>query len=338
MKSFRIPLIVHGIALVAAYMLWGTTGLLTVLLLSVLEITFSFDNAVVNSKILGRMNEKWQRIFLSVGIIIAVFGMRLLFPLLIVAITAHISPISALKLAVQNSHIYAEHLLNAHTAIAAFGGTFLVMLFLDWLFEERDIQWLKPLERALYKLGKIDNMSIVLTLILLTVLGITLTQTLLMPGFIGLIAYLIVNSLDTFFNVDTVTEVAKAGIAAFLYLEVLDASFSFDGVIGAFAITSNIFMIALGLGIGAMYIRNLTVQLVRKKTLSEYIYLEHGAHWAIGVLAVLLLASIKFNISDTITGLIGVAFIGVAFIHSLIERKKDVRISQATESVAEPTK
>ena len=85
----------------------------------------------------------------------------------------------------------------------------------------------------------------------------------------------------------------KAGFFLFLYLEVLDASFSFDGVIGAFAITTDPILIALGLGlIGAMFVRSLTVFLVRKGTLADYVYLEHGAHWAIGALAVILLVGI----------------------------------------------
>ena len=98
----------------------------------------------------------------------------------------------------------------------------------------------------------------------------------------------------------------------FLYLEVLDASFSFDGVIGAFAITNDIFMMALGLGIGAMYIRSLTVYLVRKGTLDDYVYLEHGAHYAIGALAVILLVTIKYEINEVITGLVGVVLIAAS--------------------------
>ncbi len=110
----------------------------------------------------------------------------------------------------------------------------------------------------------------------------------------------------------------KAGFFLFLYLEVLDASFSFDGVIGAFAITSDPIIIALGLGlIGAMFVRSLTVYLVRQGTLSEYVYLEHGAHWAIGALAVILMVSIGVHISEFITGLLGVAFIGAAFLTSI---------------------
>ena len=89
----------------------------------------------------------------------------------------------------------------------------------------------------------------------------------------------------------------------FLYLEVLDASFSFDGVIGAFAITNDIVLMALGLGIGAMYVRSLTVYLVRQGTLDDYVYLEHGAHYAIGALAVILLVTIQYEINEIITGL-----------------------------------
>src|SRR5262249_23717551 len=145
----------------------------------------------------------------------------------------------------------------------------------------------------------------------------------LLAGTAGLATYLAVSSLSTLFESDA-EEVAEAeeeaekaaadsgasgpvkvpanlarlGLFTFLYLEVLDASFSFDGVVGAFAVTDMIFVIALGLGIGACYIRALTVYLVRKGTLAEYIYLEHGAHWAIGSLAILLFVTIRANIPD----------------------------------------
>jgi len=115
----------------------------------------------------------------------------------------------------------------------------------------------------------------------------------------------------------------KAGLFLFLYLQVLDASFSFDGVIGAFALSNNVFIIAAGLGIGAVFIRSLTVFLVRKGTLSEFRFLEHGAHWAIGALAVIMFLSIGFDVPGIITGLIGVIFIGAAFIHSLILNKRE---------------
>lgn len=343
MKAFRLPLIINAIALLGTLILGDLNAAITVAILTVLEVSFSFDNAVVNAKILGKMNEKWQRLFLTVGILIAVFGMRLVFPLVIVGLATHQSPFGALAMAIHHPAIYAHHLSLAHPAIAAFGGVFLGMLFLDWLVEEREIRWLKPIENTLARLGKLSNASSVIMLIVIMIAANTLGHagTVMTAGIAGLIAYLLVNSLDAVVDEDTAVAM-KAGLGTFLYLEVLDASFSFDGVIGAFAISSNIFLIALGLGIGAMYVRSLTVQLVRRKTLSEYRYLEHGAHWAIGILAGFMLASIKYEIPDVVTGLIGVILIGLALTHSIITNRREnngvirSRKSYARQLVGEP--
>lgn len=323
MKPFRLPLLINLIALLGTFVFGHLQAAITVLILTVLEVSFSFDNAVVNAKILGKMSEKWQRLFLTVGILIAVFGMRLVFPLLVVSLATHIGPLGALSMAIHHPQEYAHHLKLSHPAIAAFGGVFLGMLFLDWLVEDREIRWL-PFEGLLAKLGKLENASSVIMLIVILVAANALghTGTVMVAGISGLIAYLIVNSLDAVVDEDTAVAI-KAGLGTLLYLEVLDASFSFDGVIGAFAITSNIFLIAIGLGIGAMYVRTLTVQLVRRKTLSEYRYLEHGAHWAIGILAIFMLMSIRYDIPDTITGFIGVILIGLAFTHSIVQNKRE---------------
>jgi uncharacterized protein len=128
----------------------------------------------------------------------------------------------------------------------------------------------------------------------------------------------------------------KAAFFLFLYLEVIDASFSFDGVIGAFAITNDIFEMALGLGIGAMYIRSLTVFLVRKGTLDDYVYLEHGAHYAIGALAVILLVTIKYEINEVITGLVGVVLIGASYWSSVVRNRREAQSGDAeSDSKAE---
>lgn len=334
MKAFRLPLIITGLALIGSFFIGGISAVITVAILTVLEVSFSFDNAVVNAKILTRMNEKWQRLFLTVGILIAVFGMRLVFPLIVVSLATHIGPLGALSMAIYNPTEYAHHLHLAHPAIAAFGGVFLGMLFLDWIVEDRKIRWLKPIENLFAKLGKLENISVIIMLFILMVVASTLghAATTLIAGIAGLAAYLLVNSLDSVVDEDTAVAM-KAGLGTFLYLEVLDASFSFDGVIGAFAVTSNIFLIAIGLGIGAMYIRSLTVQLVRRKTLDEFRYLEHGAHWAIGVLAACMLLSIGHDIPDVVTGLIGVILIGLAFAHSVFSNKKEKII--VTKQVAD---
>ncbi len=350
LKTFGWSFAITAVGLAVAVLYGGWTALGIVAILSVLEISLSFDNAVVNAGILKKMNAFWQKIFLTVGVLIAVFGMRLIFPVVIVAVTAKLNPVDAVNLALTDKDRYQHLVTDAHPAIAAFGGMFLLMIFLDFIFEDRDIQWLRWIERPLAKLGKVDMLSVCLSLVVLLISSMTFAahahqhggmhadkaETVLVSGIAGLITYMIVGGLSGFFE-DRLEEeeereheaeeeakrsgkkmgaVALAGKAAFfmfLYLEVLDASFSFDGVIGAFAITNDIVLMALGLGIGAMYVRSLTVYLVRQGTLDDYVYLEHGAHYAIGALAVLLLVTIQYQINEVITGLVGVILIGWSF-------------------------
>jgi hypothetical protein len=111
----------------------------------------------------------------------------------------------------------------------------------------------------------------------------------------------------------SVQNVAASGLAGFLYLNVLDSAFSLDGVIGAFAITSDILVIAVGLGIGAYFVRSMTVYLVRQGSLNKIKYLEHGAHWAVLGLAVSMGVSLMTNVPEVITAGIGLAFILAAW-------------------------
>ncbi|MFI6942967.1 DUF475 domain-containing protein [Streptomyces sp. NPDC050418] len=360
LKTFGWSFAVTAVGLAFAAWQWGWEAFGLVLILSIMEISLSFDNAVVNAGILKKMNAFWQKIFLTIGILIAVFGMRLVFPVVIVAISAKVGPIEAVQLAMDNPEQYESLVTDAHPAIAAFGGMFLLMIFLDFIFEERDIKWLAWLERPLAKLGKVDMLSVCIALIAL--LGTTMafathahtstgyadkSATVLLSGVAGLITYLVVGGLSGYFEdkleeeeereheeeekakaegkeISAVGLAGKAAFFLFLYLEVLDASFSFDGVIGAFAITNHIFWMALGLGIGAMYVRSLTVYLVRQGTLDDYVYLEHGAHYAIGALAVILLITIEHEISEIITGLIGVFLIAASFWSSVMRNRREL--------------
>lgn len=364
LKTFGWSFAVTAAGLAFAAWQWGWEAFGIVLILSILEISLSFDNAVVNAGILKKMNAFWQKIFLTIGILIAVFGMRLVFPVVIVAISAQVGPIEAVQLALDDPDRYEALVTDAHPAIAAFGGMFLLMIFLDFLFEEREHRWLAWIERPAARLGKVDMLSVCVALIILLVTAMTFathahtstgvadkSATVLLSGVAGLITYLVVGGLSGYFEdkleedeereheleekakaegkpVSAVGLAGKAAFFLFLYLEVLDASFSFDGVIGAFAITNHIFWMALGLGIGAMYVRSLTVYLVREGTLDDYVFLEHGAHYAIGALAVILLITIQHEISEIITGLLGVVLIGASFLSS-IRRNKRVEREEA---------
>jgi uncharacterized protein len=349
LKTFGWSFAVTAAGLVAAIFYGGWKAFWIVAILSILEISLSFDNAVVNAGILKKMNAFWQRIFLTIGILIAVFGMRLVFPVVIVAVSANLGPIEAVQLAFDDKEKYEQLVTDAHASIAAFGGMFLLMIFLDFIFEDREIKWLGWLERPLAKLGKIDMLSVCIALIALLLSAVFLAPeahthsgptdksvTVLLSGVGGLITYLLVGGLSGFFEnkleeeeereheaeeaalksgkqVKPIALAGKAAFFMFLYLEVLDASFSFDGVIGAFAITNDIVLMAIGLGVGAMYVRSLTVYLVRQGTLDDYVYLEHGAHYAIGALATILLVTIRFEVDELITGGIGVVLIGWSF-------------------------
>ncbi|MGW3664769.1 DUF475 domain-containing protein [Streptomyces sp. NPDC005141] len=352
LKTFGWSFVITVLGLIAAVFYGGWTAFWIVAILAVLEISLSFDNAVINAGILKKMSAFWQKIFLTVGVLIAVFGMRLIFPVAIVAISAKIGPIEAVNLSFNDPDKYKELVTDAHPSIAAFGGMFLLMIFLDFIFEERDIQWLHWIERPLAKLGRVDMLSVCIALIVLLTASATVAthahqhggqhadkaETVLLAGVAGLITYLVVGGLSGFFEnrleeeeeqeaveagspVSIKAVAGKAAFFLFLYLEVLDASFSFDGVIGAFAITNEIVLMTLGLGIGAMYVRSLTVYLVRQGTLDDYVYLEHGAHYAIGALSVILLITIQYEINEIITGLVGVVLIGWSFWSSVRRNK-----------------
>jgi hypothetical protein len=319
----------------------GTLGVLWIILvLGVLETSLSFDNAVVNATVLRDMDPIWRRRFLTWGIIIAVFGMRIVFPLVIVAIAAHLGPIDAIRLAATDPVHYEQIIKGAHIGISGFGGAFLGMVGLTFfLDEDKELNWLGIIERPLAALSQISGLAI--GLVLLGLYGISRlldpadAMTLLVSGIFGLVAYIAVQSIGALLEKDDDGEgsdganataaVAKAGLAAFLYLEVLDASFSFDGVIGAFALSNNLFIIALGLGIGAMFVRSMTVMLVDRGSLTEYRYLEHGAFYAIVALAVIMLLSVRFEIPEAVTGLIGAAFIGLAFLASVRSNRAEAQ-------------
>lgn len=345
-KSLRWPLALTFLGAGVSALYGGLAAALTTVILIVLEISLSFDNAVVNAKVLDTMSERWQRLFLTIGVLIAVFGMRLVVPFVIVWLTAGVDPGSALKLALERGDpqvagTYGFLLHEAHPMIAAFGGMFLLLVFLNFVFEEREIRWLRRIEELLGKLGRLDSFAVVVALGALLVVTRALPAekrlSVIVAGAVGIVVYLLTSSLGEVFEEDIESRdekgggnsgvvaigarVGRAAFFTFLYLEVLDASFSMDGVVGAFAITSDPVIIAVGLGVGALYIRTLTVLIVRKGTLQELVYLEHGAHWAIGTLALILLTTTRVEVPQVVTGFVGVGFIGAGFFSSVRERR-----------------
>lgn len=332
MYYFRNSFLVTAIGLgLGAFLGWKAgnwDGALTttfiVAVLAILEVSLSFDNAVVNATVLKEMPPIWRQRFLTWGIAIAVFGMRIVFPLVIVAIIAQIDPLSALILAATDPDHYSRVLSSAHVSVSAFGGAFLVMVGLKHFFDhEKDVHWLTVIERPLTRLGRIEAVELGLVLLLLYAISTWLPEhekvEFLVAGLFGLVTYIAVDGIAAVLDAEPAVsgEVQRSGAAAFLYLEVLDASFSFDGVIGAFALSNNLFIIAIGLGIGAMFVRSLTIMFVEQETLTSYRYLEHGAFYAIIALAVIMFLKTVMHVPEVVTGLIGAGFIVAAVIDSI---------------------
>lgn len=322
---FFFPILLSVIAFGAVGYLSGIEAFFIVIVLSVLEVTLSFDNAVVNAKVLERMDPLWQHRFLTWGILIAVFGTRFVLPIVIVSVALFMSPLSVLRIAVSDPEAYGHLLESVHGAITAFGGVFLMMVSLKYFFNKaKSVHWIHVIESHLVKWGRIEAIEIALALAFLTTLSFFThfeTATVLVSGIIGLILFILMEGVTGALSIESV-DVARTGGVLFIYLEVLDTAFSLDGVVGAFALSNNLLVIAVGLGIGAFFVRSLTLYLVERKTLTKLTYLEHGAHWAILGLAIAMLANLVVHVPEVVTGLIGLCFVLLAYRSSVREMKK----------------
>ncbi len=330
---FRWPFLVTVLGLIlASWLGWHTTGtgagattfFLICAVLAVLEISLSFDNAIVNANKLKDMSPVWQQRFLTWGILIAVFGMRIVFPLAIVAIAAQIGPFAAIHLAATEPAEYARLIGEAHVSISAFGGTFLMMVGLTYFIDEsKKVDWFCALECRLRQCASLRGLQVGLVLVLVMVFASCLPKqdatTFLFSSLLGLLTFIAVDLLGhALDSSQEARDVARVGgLGAFMYLEVLDASFSFDGVIGAFALTQNLFLVAIGLGIGAMYVRSMTIMLVKRKALAQFRYLEHGAFYSILALSVIMFAQSLFHIPEIVTGALGAGLIGASLYSSI---------------------
>jgi hypothetical protein len=335
LRYLILPLIccAAGLAIVMGWL--GVSAAWVTLVLLVLEISLSFDNAVVNARVLDKLTPAQQRFFLTWGLVIPVFGVRLLGPLLMVALAGGVGLGQAFDAAIHHPDRYRELLELAEPRILAFGGMFLLMVFLRYFINEaKTLHWFGPLERRLSAAGRIEALEIALALTLLLLLVASLPSTLrgevMVAGVIGLVLQLLSTSLADAFGDEEQAGArlaAGGGLMSLVYLELLDASFSLDGTIGAFAITSNLALIMVGLGLGALFIRSLTLMLSREKALDQLVYLEHGAHYAIGALGLLMLASIWLghqgvHLPEWVTGLIGVVLLALSLADSLRQRRR----------------
>ncbi len=340
LRYLAFPLACCGLGLAVVVGLSGLEAAWLTLVLLLLEVSLSFDNAVVNARVLDQLTPGQQRFFLTWGLVIPVFGVRFLGPLVMVALAGGVGLGEALEAALHEPERYRELLEVAEPRILAFGGMFLLMVFFRYFFDEaKTLHWWQPIERRLSAAGRIEAVEVALALLLLVVLAFNVPQALradvMISGAIGLVLQLASTSLaEAFSGEDAAGAVggiaARSGLMSLLYLELLDASFSLDGTIGAFAITQSLPLIMTGLGLGALFIRSLTLMLSRERTLDKLIYLEHGAHYAIGALGLLMLVGIPLGVHhqhlpEWVSGLIGIVLLIAALWDSMRQARRSER-------------
>lgn len=278
-------------------------------LLACLEVSVSIDNAVVNASVLRHMSPFWRKMFLTLGMAIAVFGMRVLFPIMIVDFASGTGFVEAFKIATTQPEQYEHIMHESHVAVMGFGGAFLLTVFLEFFMnKEKDVHWLPGVEHVLGKIGAVKFAETLAFLIVIFVTSLFVAQkdynTFVVAVACGWAVHMVIHFFKEWVGGGDIALVAaKNGFIGFMYLEVLDASFSFDGVVAALAITNHFWTIALGLGIGAMFVRSMTLYLVDKGTLTEYRYLEPAAFWAIGFLVMsMMLAACHIELGELAVG------------------------------------
>ena len=196
----------------------GTLELLwIVLVLSVLEISLSFDNAVVNATVLKTMDPIWQRRFLTWGMVIAVFGMRIVFPLAIVAIAAGLGPVETVRLSLEDPARYEQIVSSAHVGIAGFGGAFLGMVGLKFFFDqEKDVHWIHAIEERLARFSAVPALEIAVLLLALWGVSMLLPEhhshTVLVAGILGIVCFIAVDGLGTILKLRE-ERMSAAGVA-----------------------------------------------------------------------------------------------------------------------------
>ncbi len=335
-RIFFVSALISISSVVGVWYFLGAKAAFLTLVLMLVEVTFSFDNAIINARVLATMNKFWQDMFITVGMLIAVFGMRLVFPVVLVMITTGLGAGHVIDLALNKPDLYAHELERAHPLISSFGGMFLLMLALAFFFDPgRKIRWLSVIERPLQRLGKWWVYTGIAILVLFVVAFLPFNdhpKDTLVAGGLGIVLQLGLSKLNDFFTSSQSSKSKSAspmmaGFMAFMYLQVLDASFSFDGVLGAFAVTKDVILIAIGLGVGALWVRSLTLFMVRRNVLGAYRYLEHGAHYTIAVLGGVLLIGLFFRVPEVVAGASGIVIVTAAVVSSIAASRAEKGVS-----------
>jgi hypothetical protein len=302
-----------------------TFALLTVVGLAIFESITSIDNAIINAEVLTGMKPWARRWFLTWGIGFAVFGIRGLLPWFIVWFMAPgLGPLQAFTATLTGDEAALKAIQESAPVLLVGGGTFFIFLFSNWLFLEPKKFGL-PGERFLASQGA--WFYAVISLVLTAVVWFALQKgpMLAFGAVIGSTAFFITHGFKRHAEAQEQRllrgENQLSDISKIIYLEVIDATFSVDGVVGAFAFTLSVPLILLGNGIGAIIVRQLTVYNVER--IKKYVYLKNGAMYSILLLGLVMLAhGFGVHIPEWFSPLATSAIVGFALFVSWKRRKK----------------
>lgn len=293
--------------------------------LCVFEVVSSIDNAVINAEVLGTMSKKSRKWFLIYGILFAVFVVRGLLPWVIVwATNPSLGPIGALTATFSNDPHIKESIEMSTPILMLGGGVFLTFLFLHWLFIE-DKNFGLSSEKFFLKHGLWFYAFVSVILVVIVALSLQYNPMLALSAVIGSSAFFITDGFKK--NAESNEQKlldnkgAMSDISKILYLEIIDTTFSIDGVLGAFAFTMSVPLIIIGNGLGAFVVRELTMGNI--DNIKKYAYLKNGAMYSILCLGVIMMLE-GFNVSvpGFVSPLITILVIGFFFLRSLAEIKK----------------
>jgi hypothetical protein len=295
------------------------TLILIVLGLSVFEIINSIDNAVINAEVLSTMEPKYRKFFLTWGLFIAVFILRGLLPVLIVwATTPSLGPAGAFMAAFNNDPHIKEAIESSAPLLLISGGTFLVFLFFHWLFMEPKNYGLRT-EKFFQKQGVWFYAVISILLATLVWFGLKINPFMAFGAVVGSTGFFIIDGFKQNAQEEEKRLLdgtsGRSDLSKILYLEMVDAAFSIDGVLGAFAFTLMVPVILVGNGLGAIVLRQLTISNIDK--IRQYRFLKNGAMYSILFLgSIMIMNSFGYNIPEWISPIITFSVVGYFYFKS----------------------
>jgi hypothetical protein len=287
--------------------------IMIVLGLIVFEVVNSIDNAIVNAHVLKTMGELWRKRFLLIGIITSVFLVRFLLPLLIVWLSVPNLPLTTLFASFLGGNNVAANAITAQKPIILmFGGVFLIYLYFHWLFlEKKDPLYI---ERFLKTKHGVWFFGVAATILVVVMYLSKSNPMMMLAAAIGSATFFLLYGLKETAesNENHVKSAPISDLSKFVYLEVLDAAFSFDGVIGSFAFTINLLLIFIGIGVGAVVVRQLTIKGIDQ--VAKYRYLKNGAMTSIGFLGLFMMSeAFGIELPSYVPIVATLLLVGVAF-------------------------